>query len=479
MQSGNWYDAARVAQKGSVILARLAGTLARKNSQRRAERGVPPVLADSTYGPLPSSDSAVYEWLTGRTLPGDGLPAVSQRAALGVSAVYACVGLIGGAVASLPLAFYQRGDGGRRERVDVMLDNRAAKAHWLLNEEPAPKMAAAAFWEYIVASLLLQGDAMAWIYPSAVAPKWIKPLNPETVTVRRDPSNPSERVYDVWDDDLQRQFTVFGADMLHVPGIGFDGFRGLSVVRAAGRVPIGTAMAADEYHARFFANGARPDFVLETELKMDKAQIDNLRAQWGESHGGVGNSHRPAVLSGGLKAKPLALGGADIRIIESRSYGVADIARLFGVPPHMIGETARSTSWGSGIEQQSIGFVQYTLQRHLTKIEQEINRKLWPDKAPRSGTYFAEFVTDGLLRGDSAGRSGYYRQALGGGGGPGWMTPNEVRRLENLPPVDGGDKLIEWEKATAPQATTTEAETPKPPTEPESPEEDAGEGTEE
>jgi HK97 family phage portal protein len=234
--------------------------------------------------------------------------------------------------------------------------------------------------------------------------------------------------------------TVRPEDILHITGLGFDGLRSQSVLRHALRNPAGIAYAADEYSGRFFQNGARPDFAITMAGSPTPDQLANLRASWSDRYGGASKSHLPAVLTGGMDVKQLTMSAEDTQLIETRQFQVEDIARVFGVPPFMIGHTEKTTSWGAGVEQMSIGFVKYTLQRHLTKFEQEINRKFWR----RDTGYFAEFAVEGLLRGDAKTRSEFYRSALGGSAGPAWMSTNEVRRLENLPPVDGGDTLTEW-----------------------------------
>ena len=166
-------------------------------------------------------------------------------------------------------------------------------------------------------------------------------------------------------------------------------------------------------------------------------------------YAGVANAHIPAILTGGGDVKTLSLNPGDAQLIETRGFQAADIARFYGVPPHMIGLTDKATSWGSGIEQQSIGFIKYTLQRHLVKIEQEINRKCF-----RTARNFAEFNTAGLERGDYKARNEGYRIAVGRAGEPGWMTINEIRKLENLPPIDGGDTLNPGGKANEPAPKT-------------------------
>jgi HK97 family phage portal protein len=433
-----WYNAERVAQPGSVVLARAAGDLARSNADRRARVGVAQagatgVTHDSASG---TKGSELYEWMT-NGLASAGV-AVNERTAMGVAAVYACVSLISGAIASMPLHTYRRTESGR-ERADLPV-------WWLLNEQPHPDISAAVFWEYIATGNLLYGDAFAEIVrprPQTNDVKYLRMHHPRAVQPAR-LANDQGLTYAVFDADGSVR-AVSGADMLHFPGIGFDGERSLSPIRSAGRNSVGIALAADEWSANFFANGARPDFALTTTGTLKPEQIDSLRNQWQERHAGASNRGKPVVMQGGLTVQPLTIPAEDAQLIETRRMQIEDIARLFGVPPHMIGHTSSSTSWGTGIEQQAIGFVRFTLQRHLVRIEQELNRKLWPSREK----YFVEFNVSGLERGDYKSRNEGYRIGLGRAGEPGWLTTNEIRKFENLPPVEGGDQLNDGRKDNA------------------------------
>lgn len=414
-----WYNAERVSQPGSVIL-----------NHWKAEREAARIQNAGHVYPSSSgtSGSQLYEWFTGGQGSNAG-PSVTERSAMGIGAVYACVGLIGGAIASLPLPIYKRTESGR-QRVDHDI-------WWLLNEQPCACMSAAVMWEYLIWSLLLHGDAFAVIKrASRLSPiiAEIEPVHPQSVTVQE----VNERlVYTIIDSD--QTLVLDQDDVLHIPGLGFDGARGLSPLRYAARQTFGLALAAEEYSARFFSNGARPDYVITTETKMDADQQKLFRESWMARYSGTKNAHIPAILSGGnADVKALNLSPEEAQLMATRNFQATDIARIFGVPPHMIGITDKSTSWGSGIEQQSIGFVKYTLQRHLVKIEQEINRKVFR----RSLQLFAEFNTAGLERGDTKARNESYRIAAGRAGEPGWMTINEIRKLENLPPIDGGDVIF-------------------------------------
>lgn len=412
-----WYNAERVAYKGSVVLDQF---MAERSAIKNAGAVYPTGIG--------TKDSQLYEWLTGFSSVSAAGPVVTERTAMSIGAVYACIGLIGGAIAAMPLPIYKRTANGR-EKIDH-------EVWWLLNEQPCSCMSAAVMWEYLVWALLLHGDAYAIIRRAApLSPRivGIEPVHPLSVSVQKVDDRliytvTNENETGVYDQD----------DMLHIPGLGFDGRHGLSPLRYTARQTFGLALAADDYSARFFSNGARPDYVVTTKSKMSPEAAALFRETWMARYSGTKNAHIPAILNGdGADVKALNMSPEEAQLLATRSFQAADVARIFGVPPHMIGITDKTTSWGSGIEQQSIGFVKYTLQRHLVKIEQEINRKIFR----RSLQLFAEFSTAGLERGDYKTRNEGYRIALGRAGEPGWMTVNEVRRLDNLPPISGGDDL--------------------------------------
>lgn len=424
--SAPWYNADKVRQPGAAVL-----------NAWRAEHGPEAVRSRSQVqnaAPISqiTSGTELFGYFASNTAAG---MAVNEKSALSVGAVYACVQLIAGAVASLPLHLFERTPE-QRTRIDVQSNTVAAGLWWLLNEQPNSAMSAAVFWEYLLTAELLHSDGFAWIERRGPTPQALWPLHPLTVTVTRS-FELRQLIYTFPDPHTLAPRTVTQDDMLHIPGIGFDGLRGMSRLRYAARAAIGIALAADQYQSDFFGNGARPDFVLQSDAKISQEQADVIRATWYNRFQGPGKAHLPAVLGGGLKVEPINITAEDAQLIATRQFQVVDIARIFGVPPHMIGENEKQSSWGSGIEAMSMGFVKYTLQRHLTKIEQELNRKLFP----RTTKWFGEFAVDGLLRGDSTARSTLYRSALGGAGSPAWMTPNEVRSLENLPPIAGGEKL--------------------------------------
>jgi HK97 family phage portal protein len=359
------------------------------------------------------------DWVRGNV---GSIAGVSEKSARAVAAVTACVNLIGGAIAALPLHTYRRvGEDREAYKTDLW---------WLLNERPYEGWTAAAMWEYLASARLFHGDAFARIHRVSKfnpAPAGFEPLHPDRVRVRKEPSG--LLVYDVAPEKVgQVAVTVEGPDMLHVPGPGFDGMRSLSQLQFALRNAAGIALAADGQAATFISDGVRPDFAIEIPGTLKPEQAETFRKTFRDRNSGQSSSRVPVVLQGGMKLHQLTLSSEDAQLMETRGFQIEEICRVFGVPPFMIGHTDKTTSWGTGIEQMSIGFVKFTLGRHLAAIEQELNFKLF-----KTSRNFCEFVTAGLERGDLKGRYESYRIALGRAGEPGWMTASEIRRMENLP----------------------------------------------
>ena len=244
--------------------------------------------------------------------------------------------------------------------------------------------------------------------------------------------------------------------MIHVPGPGFDGRRGMSQIRHVLRRPVSLATAGGE-QAESMLDNMRPDLVLTQDKdskKLNGGDIDDLRSQWLQRYSGpAGKNGAPVVLTGGMDIKQISITPEDAQLLETLQLSVEDTARIFGVPPFMIGYTEKTTGWGSGVEQMGIGFVKYTMQRHLVKIEQELNRKIYRGNRQ----LFVEFDTETLERGDLKSRLEGARIAYGRAGEPGWMTRTEVRRRFNLPAPKAGDIFNEG-KGDAPKQNPPTAE---------------------
>lgn len=367
---------------------------------------------------------------------GTGVP-VTEQTSMRVSAVYACVRLIAGAIASMPLNLFKRSTQDQTRQ-------RAVHPYWsLLNEQPTARFIAATFWEFIATQILLRGDGYAYIDRDRNGRiKQLIPMRWEQVLAKREGD---QIVYYIGDDD--RRWGAEQSDVLHFPGLGFgltwDSVHGMSVIGWAARQAIGIAIQADRFAGQFYGQGAHPEHVITTKDRMSDEQKQRLKDAWVEKYSGTGYTGVPLVLTEGLDVKAITMNASDAQFLESRKFQVVDIARAFGVPPHMIGDTEKTSSWGSGIESLSLSFILYTLAPHMARIKQEVTRKLWP-----TGPLFADYDVSALLRGDLKTRGDYFRQAIGGSQGPGWMSPNEVRAHDDLPPIAGGDQLYDPKKVT-------------------------------
>lgn len=386
---------------------------------------------------VPSSDPRVLE-LFGMQQAAAGVT-VSSETARRVAAVSACVERIAGGISTLPCNVFERSwDAGRRRFVRREVEE--APMWWLLNEQPCAAWTGAAHWNRLIEHKLLRGDHFTEIRrrPDG-SPVELVPLPWSSVVVSPMTLEVGSRLMYSVNDGL-RVRGVDQDDMLHFPGFGFDGCRGRSVIGYAAHNATGNALAMDEYAGKFFAGGAHPSIVLQTDKGLTDQAIKQLREEFVSRYSGIQNAHRnPLVLANGVKATGISLTAEDAQLIEARKFQVIDIARAFGVPPHLIGETSASTSWGSGLESLGRGFVLYTLATHLTAIEQELNRKLF-----RTVKRFVEFDRSALMQGDFAAQAAYYRAALGGpGSGKGWMSVNDVRNEKNLPPLDDEDEIFD------------------------------------
>lgn len=420
----------------SIARDRLGAIVCTDRAVDAAVRAMPAATPKNavTVSDVASSDVAGMLDIFGLSSTASGA-VVNETTAMRVSAVYRAVSLIAGAIATIPCSFYRRTENGRESANDHPL-------WWLFNEQPVPLFTAAAFWEFCTAQMLQRGDGIAYIvrdgrYSPRI--KHIVPVHRDKVTITRRGYQLLYTITDELEDGTVGSFTAWQDDVLHFPGMGFNGVHSLSVIGHAARQSIGIAIKADEHAAQTFGGGASIQYAVKSPKAMSPQQQESFRQAWLAKYGaGVGHSKIPLILTEGLDVSELSMTAADAQLLESRRFQVVDIARAYGVPPHMIGETTSSTSWGTGIEQMGQGFVRYTLRPHLHRFAQELNRKLFPVR----DRYFVEFNVDGLLEGDAKTQGEFFGRALGGPGQQGWMTINEVRRLKNLPPVQGGDALI-------------------------------------
>ena len=378
-------------------------------------------LFPSRASPKNSFWSSPYNFFFGASSSGKS---VSEKTALQTTAVYACVRILAETIASLPLHTYRYSPGGKEKVLDHPL-------YHLLHSEPNPEMTSFVFRETLMGHLLLWGNAYAQIIRDGRGRVLgLYPLLPSKMLVNR--TDQGILFYQYEKDG--RTYFLPDTDVLHIPGLGFDGLVGYSPVAMA-KNAIGMAIATEEYGAKFLANGASPGGVLEHPgVVKDPGKI---RVSWNAVYQGSGNAHRVAVLEEGMKFQPIGIPPEQAQFLETRKYQLNEIARIFRIPPHMIGDLEKSSF--SNIEQQSLEFVMYTLDPWVIRWEQAIQRALLSGGEKRQ--YFVKFNVDGLLRGDYQSRMNGY--AVGRQNG--WLSANDIRELENLnriSPELGGDLYL-------------------------------------
>ena len=381
--------------------------------------------------PVDKAADAGYSFLFGRTTSGKP---VNERTAMQTTAVYACVRILAEAVASLPLHVYEyQDDGGKKLVHDHPL-------YYLLHDEPNPEMTSFVFRETLMSHLLIWGNAYAQIIrDGAGRVLGLYPLLPDKMDVQRDDRGNIYYVYSR-NSDENPMFKEYGniklkaEDVLHIPGLGFDGLIGYSPIAMA-KNAVGMTLACEEYGASFFANGANPGGVLEHPgVLKDPSKV---RESWNSVYRGVSNAHKIAVLEEGMKYQQIGIPPEEAQFLETRKFQINEIARLYRIPPHMVGDLDKSSF--SNIEQQSLEFVKYTLDPWVIRWEQSLQRSLLLPS--EKGKYFIKLNVDGLLRGDYQSRMNGY--AVGRQNG--WFSANDIREMENMNPIpdeEGGNLYL-------------------------------------
>ena len=374
--------------------------------------------------------------------------AVTDYTAMLVSTVFACLSKISGAVLQLPLHQYMRSATGERERMQN------TPLWWLLNESPTANWTAASWKEWIVRCVHLRGDQHTEILRSTSASGGgkvvgLKPYHPDSVNTRYWVNDAGETrlCYDLFDIITSQVHTVDQDDMLHFSGFGYNGRRSLSVIQYAARNAISNELGASDYMGKTIGAGAMPKIALTYANKLNDDQKRLLRESFVATYGaGVTQQRLPLILTEGGTAVPLNISPVDMELLASRRFDKGNICEAMGVPPILIGDSEKTSSWGTGVEQITLGFVKFTLQPHLCRWEEELNRKLF-----RRAGQFVEFELDALLRGDSKAQADAFRLALGGpGSGDAWMSVDEVRKLKNLPALGGEfEKPFRAQRGTA------------------------------
>ena len=379
-------------------------------------------LFPTRASPKNSFWSSPYSFFFGSSSSGKS---VNEKTALQTTAVYACVRILAETIASLPLHTYRYSPSGKEKAENHPL-------YYLLHSEPNPEMTSFVFRETLMGHLLLWGNAYAQIIRNGRgAVIALYPLLPNKMLVNRTDQG---ILYYQYEKDGQTNF-LKNRDVLHIPGLGFDGLIGYSPIAMA-KNAIGMAIATEEYGAKLFANGANPGGVLEHPgVVKDPARV---RDSWNAVYQGSSNAHRVAVLEEGMKFQSIGIPPEQAQFLETRKFQIEEICRIFRVPPHLVASLDRATF--SNIEHQSISFIDNTIIPWVSRIEQSMQRALFSEAEKR--TLFVKFNLNGRLRGDAAARAAFYQTMRQNG----VMSANEIRELEemNLIPdeLGGGSKIV-------------------------------------
>lgn len=374
---------------------------------------------------VPLTSSSILDFLGLK--PNASGVAVTEQTSLGMPAVWSAVNLIAGTCASLPLHAYRSGDVQRKK----LSTGQAAN----LLEYPHPDLVPYDFWELVHAHRLLWGNAYILKLRNAlgvIVELW--PIHPSRVKVGRvgpggDADLMGQKVYAVDGGEDHGGLTYVGdREILHLPAFGYDGICGVSPIRIASQ-GIGLALAAEEYGARLFGSGSLASGILQTEQKLKPEQADQLASRWKRKANGIQTAHDVIILDAGTKFTQLTIPPEDAQFLQSRQFQVREVARMFGVPTHLLMDVEGSTSWGTGISEQTLGFVIFTLRRWLIRTEQSVTRMLRPD------TVYAKYSLEGLLRGAPKDRAEFYKKMFDMGA----FSTNDILELEDRAPVEGGD----------------------------------------
>lgn len=344
---------------------------------------------------------------------------VNEFTAMQTTAVYACVRILAETLAALPLQMYRYTPGGKERVYDHPL-------YHLLHDEPNPEMTSFIFRETLMSHLLIWGNAYAQIIRDRLGRvQGLYPLRPDKMNVCRDDQGRIFYLYTKTSDENPNirpygQVALPREEVLHIPGLGFDGLVGYSPIALA-KNAIGISIACEEYGASFFGNGASPSGVLEHPGVIKNPE--RVRDAWQRAYGGR-NAHKVAVLEEGMKFTPIAIPNNEAQFLETRKFQIEEIARMYRVPLHMIGDLDHATF--SNVEHLSLDFVKYSLDPWIVRWEQSLQKALLSDS--EKGQYFVKFNVDGLLRGDYASRMQGYATARQNG----WMSANDIRELEDM-----------------------------------------------
>lgn len=367
---------------------------------------------------LATPEKWLVDWFSGGIETSAGV-SVTSASAMNFVAVYSCIDILSRTVGSLPLYLYRRLPEGGKELA------RKHPLFRLMRRQPNPEMTAMRYRTTLQGHLASWGNAYSFIdWGGNGYPKALWPLRPDRVGVTRKDA----RLEYKYTPENGQAFPVPNGCMLHIPGFGYDGVTGYSPITLA-REAIGLGMAADEFGARYFGSGTHPGMIIQHPKKIDPKVKAELKEALSSTYSGLGKSHRMMLLEDGMEAKSIVINPTDSQFLETRKFQINEICRLFHVPPHMLADVEKSTSWGSGIEEQNIGFITHTMRPWFVLWEEELSRVLLLDS--EKDEYFFEFDMMALLRGDSVKRWTAYIM----GKRNGILNADEIRGWENLNPI--------------------------------------------
>lgn len=357
---------------------------------------------------------------------------VSHQAMLSLSAAWACTRLISETIATLPLSLYERTSAGPRVAQQHPL-------HGVIHDIPNPDSTASVHWESTVAAMMLRGNARAERLVVGSRVVGLRFLRPDRLWIGRDAQGRPQYRYT---ESNGRQREIPAARIWAIPGFSLDGVQGVSVIAYGAKV-FGSALAADQAAGATFKSGLMPTTYFKMDRVLTAAQRAEFRANL-EALSGSLNAGKSPLLEGGMSVGDVGINPNDAQLLESRGFSVEEICRWFRVPPFMVGHAEKSTSWGTGIEQQMIAFLTFTLGPWLRRIEQAISKDLLsPAERVR---YYPKFAVEGLLRADSAARAAFYGVMVNNG----ILTRDEVRALEDREPMGGNAAVLTVQTAMAP-----------------------------
>lgn len=357
---------------------------------------------------------------------------VNEKTMLQLSAVWSCVRLISETIASLPCHVYERTPDGRRVAVNHPI-------YGLVHQRPNATTPPSVFWEGLIASMLLRGNGFAWMRKIGGRLISVDFLSPARLTIYTKVDGKNGYRYTLSNG---KQVEIPESDIFRVPGFTLDGDWGVSTIEYGAQV-FGSALGASNAANNTFENGLSPTVALTIDRIIKPEQREEFKKTVADISGAI-NAGKSPLLEAGMDAKTIGIKPSDAQLLESRNFSVEEICRWFRVPPHMVGHTSNTTSWGTGIEQQMIGFLTFTLLPWIIRLQQYINMH-WLSPVDQA-KFYVEFSIDGLLRADSASRATYLSTMVNNG----LMTRDEGRIKDNLPAMGGNAGVLTVQSALIP-----------------------------